>query len=122
MHCIRCGGAMDKRAERGVLLDHCRPCNGVWLDAGELEALELGVARSAEELEAARHAESTRESARAVETIGLCPRCQRPLETRGLQGVEIDQCRACGGIYFDHGEIASVLARGRGILERWKRR
>jgi Zn-finger nucleic acid-binding protein len=119
MHCIRCGGPMDKRVERGVLLDHCKACNGVWLDAGELEALELGVARGAEELEAARRAELAREAARAVEAVGLCPRCQRRLETRGLQGVEIDQCRACGGIYFDHGEIATVLARGRGILGRW---
>jgi Zn-finger nucleic acid-binding protein len=112
---------MEKRAERGVLLDHCRPCNGVWLDAGELEALELGVERSAAELEAMRSAESAREAARTVETIGLCPRCQRGLATRDLQGVEVDQCGACGGIWFDRGEIAEVLARARGILAGWRR-
>ena len=57
MHCIRCGGEMEKRSERGVLLDHCAPCNAVWLDGGELEALEVGLARSAPDLEVQREAE-----------------------------------------------------------------
>jgi Zn-finger nucleic acid-binding protein len=113
MDCIRCGGTMEKRAERGVLLDHCPACNAVWLDGGELEALELGVARSPAELEAALDVERAREAARQVSTIGLCPRCQRALEPRAIYGVEIDQCRHCGGIFFDHRELPEVLTRSR---------
>ena len=122
MHCIRCGGEMEKRSERGVLLDHCRPCNAVWLDAGELESLELGVARSAGDLEVQRRSEDAREAARTVSTIGLCPRCQRALETRGVHGVEIDQCRHCGGIFLDHGELPTILGRARGGLARLRPR
>jgi Zn-finger nucleic acid-binding protein len=113
MHCIRCAGEMEKRVERGVLLDHCPPCNAVWLDAGELEALELGIARSPEELLAQREAEQVREQARVVATIGLCPRCQRALETRSIYGTEIDVCRSCGGIFFDDRELATILSRSR---------
>ena len=112
MHCIRCGGEMEKRSERGVLLDHCRACNAVWLDAGELEALEGGRERSPAELEAQRAAERAREVAHAVSTVGLCPRCQRALETVPLRGVEIDRCRRCGGAFFDHRELPAILARG----------
>jgi Zn-finger nucleic acid-binding protein len=104
---------MEKRAERGVLLDHCPACNAVWLDGGELESLELGVARSPADLEAQLEAERAREAARQVSTIGLCPRCQRALETRAIHHVEIDQCRHCGGIFFDHRELATVLVRSR---------
>jgi Zn-finger nucleic acid-binding protein len=107
---------MRKRAERGVLLDHCPACNAVWLDGGELEALELGVARSPADLEAQLEAEQAREGARQVSTIGLCPRCQRALETRGVHGVEIDRCRHCGGIFFDHRELPTILARSRSQL------
>jgi Zn-finger nucleic acid-binding protein len=107
---------MDKRSERGVLLDHCRACNAIWLDGGELEALELGVARSDSELAVQRQAEGTREVARGVSTIGLCPRCQRALEATGLHGIEIDRCRNCGGIFFDHRELPAVLARSRSLL------
>ena len=61
MHCIRCGGEMEKRVQRGVLLDHCRACNAVWLDAGELEALELGLSRTQEQLAAQLESETARE-------------------------------------------------------------
>jgi Zn-finger nucleic acid-binding protein len=113
MHCIRCGGEMNKRTERGVLLDHCPSCNALWLDGGELEALELGVARTPEELEVQREAERAREEARVVSAIGLCPRCQRALETRSIHGVEIDGCRNCGGIFFDDRELPAILSRSR---------
>ena len=116
MHCIRCGGEMEKRSERGVLLDHCPACNAVWLDAGELEALERGSARSAAELEARCEAESASEAGRRVSTIGLCPRCQRALEPRALHGVEVDRCSRCGGTFFDHRELPTVLARARSPL------
>jgi len=116
MHCIRCGGEMERRIERGVLLDHCRPCNALWLDAGELEALELGVARTPEQLEVQREAERHREEARVVSAIGLCPRCQRALETRSIHGVEIDGCRNCGGIFFDDRELPTILSRSRAQL------
>lgn len=122
MHCIRCGGEMEKRAERGVLLDHCGACNAIWLDGGELEALELGVARSAEELEIQRESEQSRERSRAVDAIGLCPRCQRGLETRSIHGVEIDGCRNCGGIFFDDRELQTILARSREQLTALRRR
>ena len=116
MHCIRCSGEMDKRSERGVLLDHCRACNAVWLDGGELEALELGVARSDAELETQLGVEREREAARRVSAIGLCPRCQRALEPRAIHGVEVDRCRHCGGTFFDHQELPTILARSRSRL------
>jgi len=30
-----------------------------------------------------------------------CPRCQAPLHTRSTDGVEIDECRTCQGIWLD---------------------
>ena len=121
MHCIRCGGEMEKRSERGVLLDHCRPCGAVWLDGGELESLEMGVARSAPELAVQSEVEAAREAARRVSAIGLCPRCQRALEVRSIHAVEIDQCGNCGGIFFDHRELATILARSRVQLSALRR-
>jgi Zn-finger nucleic acid-binding protein len=123
--CIRCGGEMEKRAEGGVLLDHCRACNAVWLDAGELESLEVGAAKPPALLEAERAAETEAEARRSVSAVGLCPRCQRGLEVRSIHGIEVDQCHHCGGIFFDHRELPAVLARSREALaplrRRWRR-
>lgn len=38
--CPRCGGLMDLEHADDVVVDVCLTCNGVWLDAGELEDLK----------------------------------------------------------------------------------
>jgi len=37
--CPKCGGAMRSHARNGVLIDQCRACHGLFLDAGEFERL-----------------------------------------------------------------------------------
>src|SRR3954454_13171833 len=55
MVCPRCGGRLADRAWRGVSLDNCSDCHGLWLDAGELAMLahepERELLRLARELE-----------------------------------------------------------------------
>jgi len=41
-----------------------------------------------------------------------CPRCQRaPLEERERDGVVIDVCLACRGLWLDRGELEKLVAR-----------
>lgn len=37
--CPRCGTGLHHRELKGVTLDECSKCGGVWLDKGELEAI-----------------------------------------------------------------------------------
>ncbi len=65
--------------------------------------------------------------------IMICPKCQRPLRTVNRQGLSIEQCERCRGIFLDHGELERILDseqhyysghRGRhdpARVERWKR-
>ncbi len=39
MHCPKCGLKLDEITFRGVRVDKCFACGGVWLDDGELEEL-----------------------------------------------------------------------------------
>jgi hypothetical protein len=39
MHCPKCGLALAEITFRGVRVDKCFACGGVWLDDGELEEL-----------------------------------------------------------------------------------
>jgi Zn-finger nucleic acid-binding protein len=39
LQCPRCDGTLAEVALEDVLIDRCTKCNGVWLDAGELERL-----------------------------------------------------------------------------------
>ena len=47
-------------------------------------------------------------SAKRVE----CPRCNRPLEIKAVQGVVIDRCARCCGLWFDRGELKRIEKAG----------
>lgn len=40
LRCPRCSVALVEEAVENVKIDRCPQCNGVWLDAGELEQLQ----------------------------------------------------------------------------------
>ena len=39
MHCPKCGEPLKERSFQKILIDQCTGCSGIWLDAGELEAV-----------------------------------------------------------------------------------
>jgi len=39
MNCPSCGAALARTDRRGVEIDTCPDCRGVWLDRGELEKI-----------------------------------------------------------------------------------
>lgn len=43
-----------------------------------------------------------------------CPRCGAPMRILEREGVVVDQCRGCGGVFLDHGELERLAA-----IERW---
>ncbi len=46
MHCPKCGLKMQEMKMRGVDVDVCFSCNGIFLDQGELEKLEKPESRA----------------------------------------------------------------------------
>jgi uncharacterized protein len=40
-----------------------------------------------------------------------CPKCGGALEAADFQGVEIDRCKACGGVWLDAGEMERGAGR-----------
>lgn len=39
MHCPKCGTKLIEIDYKGIAVDKCSSCEGVWLDAGELESI-----------------------------------------------------------------------------------
>jgi hypothetical protein len=39
INCPKCDGTLLEITHEGVQIDRCNKCNGVWLDAGELERI-----------------------------------------------------------------------------------
>jgi Zn-finger nucleic acid-binding protein len=43
----------------------------------------------------------------------LCPACMVELKLAERQGVEIDYCPQCRGVWLDRGELDKIIERGR---------
>lgn len=40
-----------------------------------------------------------------------CPQCQKPLVMSDRQGIEIDFCSTCRGVWLDRGELDKIIER-----------
>jgi len=101
--CPRCGVVLTRTDTAGygrVILDVCSQCQGLWLDAGELDQLDGSVWVDLED-----HAfhESPGDHPPCD-----CPGCRVPLKSVSapdLPDVIIDHCPACSGFWLDAGEL-----------------
>lgn len=52
-----------------------------------------------------------------------CPRCEEAqLDEREREGVTVDACPTCRGIWLDRGELERLVARARDEIEQLERR
>ena len=88
MICPICRAIMTGFRERGVDLDRCTGCGGVWFDPGELEAHDA-------------HASSGIEFVPRPESDALvCPRCDAPELALGQVGLLcVHRCSRCHGCF-----------------------
>lgn len=103
--CPSCRCEMRACVERGIELDICDSCNGVWLDAGELTTL-------AEDEENRRNSWTIPSNQDWPQTNLHCVRCSDTflvrvvIEHHGFQG-----CRHCNGLFIDSGTLDSITSR-----------
>lgn len=45
----------------------------------------------------------------------LCPDCNMPLQITTREGVEIDYCVRCRGVWLDQGELEKLIERSRDL-------
>lgn len=101
---------MRKGNRNGVLVDACANCGGLWLDAGELEALERKESQERGELLQQARKELVEETRQIIKVVGMCPKCQAVrLKQIVKRGVQLDYCPSCKGLYFDDRELERVM-------------
>jgi len=92
-----------------VEIDYCTGCEGIWLDSGELELLLEN------EVEREKLLKSLREDPGHSEKKHRCPVCNKKMVkvyVGGEKEVLIDKCKKNHGLWFDKGELRSVVELG----------
>jgi Zn-finger nucleic acid-binding protein len=83
----------------------CSECAGIWLTRGARVSPTVDPAL----LPAASRI--AREQSRRLRKILVCPGCGAYLIAERVEGVEIDRCKECQGIWLDAGEYEAVRKR-----------
>lgn len=110
--CPKCHVTMARVDARGVEVDRCHKCGGVWLDQGELDALmksKGGLRQVIAGLDSGPSAEPT--AKRHVLGQCQCPRDSSRLITMvdlKQPHIAYEACTVCGGVFMDCGELKDL--------------
>lgn len=136
--CPVCLGSMMEKVKvggRGLVVDHCRRCGGVWLERGEVQQLravpqdelwrQVGRDRS-DTLTRCHdcHAPLERGAERCAgcgrSNVLDCPDCNQPMRVESFRSLRLDVCRRCEGVWFDRDELAAIwsVALDRSLAKR----
>jgi len=87
-----------------VEIDYCTVCKGIWLDRGELDL----IFSSADKKEIAKSFSVKNEF---DEIKRRCPNCKKKMNKVEFEntGIIIDKCTDDHGVWFDGGELKSIL-------------
>lgn len=93
VRCPGCSTPMVVERSKGIEIDRCPACRGLWFDADELgtsvgKPLPIPAAKGP--------------SSRG------CPRCKTALALAQMGRVEVDACTTCTGVYLDAGEFSRL--------------
>jgi Zn-finger nucleic acid-binding protein len=111
------------RESTNLTLDHCVRCGGVWFEAGEVQRLRrVDAAALWREIvqRAGVHAMQCHScrthvprTATACHACGWrveldCPVCDRRMRVAEQDGMRLDYCTQCRGVWFDHDELTGI--------------
>jgi len=102
MKCPRCDSELVIEQYKGIEVDRCPSCKGMWLDYGELDELE-DTAFDQDTIKGSLMFRSFRGDL-------LCPKCQRPMQYFNYRAydLELDFCDQEHGVWLDAGEEKRV--------------
>ena len=88
-----------------VSIATCSECAGIWFTRKALVAPSVEPTALPPE---SRRAHTVKRSGRKIR---VCPECLRALESQRVEGMEIDRCVYCKGVWLDAGEYDAVRKR-----------
>lgn len=108
MICPVCKSATIVIEYRSIELDYCNNCRGVWFDSGELELFLKSLNLDTEEL-LERFVAQGGKSAGEKRKCPMCGRRMRQTIIGQTPEILVDSCQRGHGLWFDGGELASLL-------------
>ena len=111
MKCPSCRTDLKSLDFKGITLDHCDQCDGLWFDKGELERAKNEEDQKLKGFDFPLWAET--EKLTALKGERLCPKCNEKMSVINYAGyldIPIDICPTCQGVWLDKGEFQKIVS------------
>jgi uncharacterized protein len=106
MKCPKCWKTeMESKTYKGVEIDRCPDCKGIFFDKGELESiLEKKIGAKIEDLPKIRIGSGKQDGKSAY-----CFKCDGEMAVvEDPDKIRFDLCETCGGVFLDSGELTDL--------------
>lgn len=107
----------------GLTIDFCPRCGGLWFDRGEVGELarrdrsalrgmvvdpSVRINPPCHECQAPLDRNAEKCAACGHKNVIACPVCDRTMERRPVDGLILDVCKNCQGVWFDNAELTAI--------------
>ncbi len=79
-----------------------------WFRANEAKLIEEARQRR---LQAEQKRQSEEAASARARYWKKCPKCGNDMQTQSIEGVDVEKCPQCEGIFFDRGELETLLLK-----------
>jgi Zn-finger nucleic acid-binding protein len=110
MLCPNCSSPLVKKVYKGVQVEECETCKGIFLDKKEFDKAKNNTDSDLSWLDFAAFALEDKNLA-VKESLRTCPRCTHLMHAYEYAGskVIINMCSDCKGIWLDHEEFNAII-------------
>ena len=103
MMCPKCQHEMQPETANGVSYERCAHCEGMFYEQVALQKVLADGTGTRDSLAFSVHSD-------LMDAINAhCFRCDVDMTPRMTNGVRVDECETCKGVFLDQGEVASLI-------------
>ena len=111
MKCPSCRIDLTRHDLKGIVIDHCEQCDGLWFDKGELVRAKNEEDRDLRGFDFPLWTET--EKVTTVIGERSCPKCHEKMSVvnyAGYADLPLDLCPICQGVWLDKGEFDTLIS------------
>ena len=100
MLCPKCNSNMEKIDYKGVEIERCKKCKGIWFDVFEKDQLKAKDGSESVDKDIGKEYDKKKNV--------NCPKCLTPMTRKAAieqKHIFYEYCNSCHGVFFDAGEF-----------------
>lgn len=105
MNCPKCNIELGVYNRNGLNIRYCKTCKSMWISFPTLQKISEMLDLKQPILNPVEL-----QGLKIKEELRTCPSCEKTMEKVFFNGIIVDKCVACNGVWFDNGELSKYFS------------